>query len=269
MNGSAKRLRPDKFFADGNCSGVRTCASATARRSPLIAIVFAVALFTLQRDAAMISDALSGQPWAAIAPIHVSDLERWDDAEQWLSDAKRRGVSRVVFSPGEHQNKQPADAPVQSDTDTIEAAFHQWSGAGAERLAAGMRRLDALTSQTGLQPLLWPRLGTLISDIPGLLHVTRRMSRAQIVLEPLALFAGSTPAELQDLLVRFEDVIPLAPVAAICIDCSNQFHESSAAMATILRDFAKRLPPALPVILPADGFDDHRMRLSLTSTGRG
>lgn len=144
--------------------------------------------------------------WAEIAPFSVAEAADRAKLEQvWPAD---RAVARWIVPAG-HPEPQDVEDP-------IEHAFASWSGTGRALLDRGLRVLVEVCRERRSDLLVWPRAKSIVSDIPGLLSVSRTHDQVGIFLEPQALMPGVERAQRLDFVTRLMEVVPLACVRAVC-----------------------------------------------------
>ena len=194
-----------------------------------------VSYLTLRMSEKQICDARSGEVWAEIAPFSIAEATDPQAINaQWAGEVRN---SRLVVSPG---------GTGETGDDDIARSFLAWSGSGKEMLDAGMRLLVAVCRERRCELLVWPRVGSLVSDIPGLLSVCRKHEDVGIFLEPAALYPAGEHFRLTDFVERLTEVVPMPGVRAICFGAEEVDPESLAAFAP-LAYLAARLEK--PVVL--------------------
>jgi len=166
----------------------------------------AVDYLTLPASEKQIRNARTGEVWAEIAPFSIAEATdravveaRWPVGQQ---------TARWIVLPG---------GAVAEGAD-IAQSFRAWSGSGKENLEIGMRVLVEIYRDRDCELLVWPRIGSLISDIPGLLAVSRKHEDVGIFLEPAALIPAGEQFRITDFVERFAEVIPVPGVCAVCFD---------------------------------------------------
>lgn len=130
-------------------------------------------------------------------------FERRTLAEYAASEPKgeapiaRAQLARVVIVPR-------ADA---ADPQDIAASFARWGEAGKLALADGLSGARRRAAAAGERLVLWPRVGTLVSDIPGVLNVLRAHDDVGVLFDPVALLAPDSSRFAKDFLLRSAEVI--------------------------------------------------------------
>lgn len=102
-----------------------------------------------------------------------------------------------------------------SEPDSIAAAFARWAPHGKAELENRLRAWERACAQAGIELLIWPRAGTLVSDIPGLLNIARKMETVGVVLDPEALLPSGFAMGRDDLNTRLQQVLELGAVRAV------------------------------------------------------
>ncbi|MBL8874355.1 MAG: hypothetical protein JNM86_01000 [Phycisphaerae bacterium] len=159
--------------------------------------------------AGVIREGASGTPWAEFARFAVSDLTDVAAVETVWPDLVRS--RRLVVAPGS------GGSVAQAGEDPIERSFRRWSEEGRAGLEVGLRLLSDAALARGVDILIRPALGTLISDIPGLLSVCRRQDAIGVFLEPAALTPAQEQFRTEDFVTRFLEILPLPAIRAICL----------------------------------------------------
>lgn len=160
---------------------------------------------TLSTGEKQIRDTRTGEVWAEIAPFLVADATDRGALEAMWRNGQQ--IARVIVAPG---------GEVASGDDDIAKSFRTWSGSGKETLDTGMRVLLEVCRDRRCELLIWPRIGSLVSDIPGLLSVCRKHEDVGIFLEPEALFPVGEHFRLSDFVERLTEVVPMPAVRAVC-----------------------------------------------------
>jgi len=167
----------------------------------------AVDYLTLPASEKQIRNARTGEVWAEIAPFSIAEVKDRAVAEaQWPVVQQ---AARCIVPPG--------GAVADGDED-IAKSFRTWSGSGKENLEIGVRVLVEICRDCDCELLVWPRIGSLISDIPGLLAVSRKHEDVGIFLEPAALIPTGEQFRITDFVERFAEVLPVPGVCAVCFD---------------------------------------------------
>ncbi|MGH7242099.1 MAG: hypothetical protein ACREJD_01620 [Phycisphaerales bacterium] len=191
-----------------------------------------------------VRNARTGEVWAEIAPFAIADVGVREAAEKMLAGTGSGHVVRVVVRAGE--------LPVDRTEDDIEHGFHAWSGRGKESLDDGMRALVEVCLARDAELLVWPRLGSLVSDIPGLLSVSRKHESVGIFLEPPAIFPKDEQFRLTDFVERLREVVPMSAVRAVCFGAAvgGESQQSDLAPYALLAQLAAEL--GKPVVIRGD-----------------
>ncbi|MBX3389353.1 MAG: hypothetical protein KF691_07845 [Phycisphaeraceae bacterium] len=145
--------------------------------------------------------------WAEIAPFSLADLGRAPHQNEVL--ALNGGARRLVIPAGELEGVESGDA--------IERAFRSWGGDGKEVLDSGLRSAVEQCNQRGIELIVWPRLHSIVSDIPGLLRVARAHENVGIFLEPAALFPANAGFRIDDFAARLTEVAEMQSIRAVCV----------------------------------------------------
>lgn len=103
------------------------------------------------------------------------------------------------------------------DEDAIEHAFRSWGCDGKAALDTGLRAAAEHCDRRGIELIVWPRLNSIVSDIPGLLSVARGHERVGILLEPAALFPAGAGVRIEDFATRLKELVALPSVRVICL----------------------------------------------------
>lgn len=197
----------------------------------------AVEYLTLPESEKQIRNTRTGEVWAEIAPFSIAEVtDREALVARWAGAGQTR---RLIVSPGQAS----ADVP----DDDIAKSFRSWSGRGKEDLEVGMRVLIDVCRERDCELLVWPKLGSLVSDIPGLLSVSRKHEDVGIFLEPAALFPASEQFRLADFVDRFAEVLPVPSVCAIFFDAESAKAMGGLAAFTPLARLASELEK--PIVL--------------------
>lgn len=171
----------------------------------------AVEYLTLPADVKQVRNTRTGEVWADIAPFSVAEASARALVEASWPIGQR--ISRLLVSPG--------GAAVGGNEDEIEQSFRVWSGSGKETLDVGMRVLVEICRDRDCELLVWPRVGSLVSDIPGLLSVSRKHEDVGIFLEPAAMLPAGEQFRLADFVDRFAEVLPVPSVCAVFFDAES------------------------------------------------
>lgn len=148
-----------------------------------------------------------GDVWAEIAPFSIAGAtDRKTLESHWSSD---RSGGRLIVPAGEPVGHGPEIS--------IDLAFGVWSERGKEMLEAGLRTLVDACRDRETELMIWPQLGTLVSDIPGMLSVCRKHESVGIFLEPAALFPAGGQFRLADFVERMTEVLPVPGMRAVCL----------------------------------------------------
>lgn len=190
---------------------------------------------TLRTGEKQIRHAQTGKAWAEIAPFSIAEAtDRLALEAQWGGETR---IFRLVVSPG---------GEGESGEDDIARSFRVWSGSGKEALDSGMRMLVEVCRDRRCELLIWPRVGSLVSDIPGLLAVCRKHEDVGIFLEPAALLPGGEQVRRKDFVERLMEVVPLPGVGALCFGTDEADAETLAPLAHLAAELRK------PVVLKGD-----------------
>ena len=109
----------------------------------------------------------------------------------------RTQVARVVVVPrGE-----------ETESDDIAAAFALWGERGRTQLAEQLTGAKRAAAALGARLVLWPRVGTLISDIPGVLNLIRSQEDVGVLFDPVALLAPDSSRFAKDFFLRAAEVV--------------------------------------------------------------
>ncbi len=181
---------------------------------------WSVKLLLLDQAGNEIREAADAALWAGISPFDVARSGTNDGVDAWLNDAVRRGVPRVVFRPG-----LPPE-PARTDRDPyeaaeIEAGLRAWPGAGSTILHEGLRRLEGVAVRLGLSVLVLPQVGSLVSDIPGLLGLQRRFENIGVLLEPAAMLPPGHASHAPDFFDRMGAMLEFQRPAGILLGNLN------------------------------------------------
>lgn len=207
-----------------------------------------VSYLTLPTSEKQIRDPRSGEVWAEIAPFSVAEAtDALAREAQWGGETR---ISRLVVSPG---------GEGESGEDDIARSFLAWSGSGKEVLDSGMRVLVEVCRDRNCELLIWPRVGSLVSDIPGLLAICRKQEDVGIFLEPAALLPGGEHVRRKDFVERLIEVVPLPGVRALCFGTDETDAETLAPLAQLAAELNK------PVVLKGNSAEKMAGILGLDS----
>lgn len=199
---------------------------------PALNYAVGVSYLTLKTSEKQIRDPRSGEVWAEIAPFSIAEAtDPLAREAQWGGETH---ISRLVVSPG---------GEGESGEDDIARSFLAWSGSGKEVLDSGMRVLVEVCRDRNCELLIWPRVGSLVSDIPGLLAICRKQEDVGIFLEPAALFPGGEHVRREDFVERLIEVVPLPGVRAFCFGTEDVDVDALAPLAHLAAELKK------PVVL--------------------
>lgn len=216
-------------------------------------------ILRFHRDQSSIEHSGDGAVWARVAPEPLARIGTWAGLEGWLAEIAKAGVSRVIFHPGSTDESR-MDAE-DGEADPIRSAWQLWAPGGQLLMAESVRRLDEACAAASVRPILWPRVHSLVSDIPGLLGVTRRWEQVGILLDPIALFAGYGQNQFADFAGRLHEVIGLPGISALVF---AEFQGERAG----LKEFAALASAAksrgVPIVLSHDWADGELERLGFT-----
>lgn len=89
----------------------------------------------------------------------------------------------------------------------IASAFALWGERGRQQLAEQLAGAKRVAVATGERLVLWPRIGTLVSDIPGVLNVIRGHEDLGVLFDPVALLAPDSARFAADFLKRAAEIV--------------------------------------------------------------
>lgn len=91
--------------------------------------------------------------------------------------------------------------------DDIAAAFALWGERGRTQLAEQLTGAKRAAATLGARLVLWPRVGTLVSDIPGVLNLIRSQEDVGVLFDPVALLAPDSSRFAKDFFLRAAEVV--------------------------------------------------------------
>lgn len=131
--------------------------------------------------------------------------------------------------------------------DAIENAFRSWASDGKVALDVGLRTAVEECDRRGIELIVWPKLNSIVSDIPGLLSVARSHARAGIFLEPAALYPADSGFRIEDFAKRLAEVAAMALVRAIYLESKGGPEETPISPWQPLVEIARQL--GKPIVL--------------------
>lgn len=218
-------------------------------------------ILRLNHDRSAIEHAGDGAVWARIAPEPLARIGRWSGLEAWIAEIAASGVSKVIFHPGAADEKDSGS--VTDEFDPIRSAWQSWAPSGHLLMTESVRRLDDVCAGAGMQPILWPRVHSLVSDIPGLLGVTRRWERVGVLLDPVALFARSGAGPFADFAGRLQEVIGMPGMSALVVEDAKGESATLEEFTSLVRAANGR---GLPIVLSHELADRELEKMRLRPT---
>lgn len=123
----------------------------------------------------------------------------------------RAQVARVVIVPR-------ANA---ADPDDIAASFARWGESGKAALTEGLAGAKRTAASSGVRLVIWPRVGTLVSDIPGVLNLIRSQEDVGVLFDPVALLGPDSSRFAKDFLLRAAEVVAHAAAGIDAVYVAN------------------------------------------------
>lgn len=108
-----------------------------------------------------------------------------------------------------------------ADPEDIAASFARWGEAGKAALAEGLAAAKRTAAISSERLVLWPRLGTLVSDIPGVLNLIRSQEDVGVLFDPVALLAPDSNRFARDFLLRAAEVVSHAAAGIDAVYAAN------------------------------------------------
>jgi hypothetical protein len=123
----------------------------------------------------------------------------------------RAQVARVVVVPrgAEHA------------ADDIASAFALWGERGRSQFAEQLAGAKRAAAAMGARLVLWPRVGTLVSDIPGVLNLIRGHEDVGVLFDPVGLLAPDSSRFAADFLKRAAEVVSHAAAGIDAVYVAN------------------------------------------------
>lgn len=144
-----------------------------------------------------------GSPWARFDDRSLAGYASGLGAADPSRAASARGgnsgaqVARVVVVPR-------GDDRAEGD---IASAFALWGERGRQQLAEQLADAKRMAHAGGERLVLWPRIGTLVSDIPGVLNLIRGHEDLGVLFDPVALLAPDSARFAADFLKRAAEIV--------------------------------------------------------------
>jgi hypothetical protein len=108
-----------------------------------------------------------------------------------------------------------------ADPDDIAASFARWGESGRAALAEGLAGAKRTAEATGERLVIWPRVGTLVSDIPGVLNLIRSHEDIGVLFDPVALLAPDSFRFAKDSLARAAEIVAHAAAGIDAVYAAN------------------------------------------------
>ena len=109
----------------------------------------------------------------------------------------RAQVARVVVVP----------RGAETASDDIASAFALWGERGRTQLTEQLTGAKRAAAALGVRLVIWPRVGTLVSDIPGVLNLIRGHEDVGVLFDPVALLAPDASRFAKDFFLRAAEVV--------------------------------------------------------------
>lgn len=110
----------------------------------------------------------------------------------------------------------------ETESDDIAAAFALWGERGRTQLAEQLTGAKRAAAVLGARLVLWPRVGTLVSDIPGVLNLIRSHEDVGVLLDPVALLAPDASRFAKDFFARAAEVVVHAGAGIDAVYVTNE-----------------------------------------------
>lgn len=104
----------------------------------------------------------------------------------------------------------------------IESAFALWGERGRAMLAEQLSGAKKAAAVMGVRLVLWPRVGTLVSDIPGVLNLIRSQEEVGVLFDPVGLLAPDSSRFAKDFLLRASEIVSRAASGIDAVYLANE-----------------------------------------------
>ncbi len=162
-------------------------------------------------------------PWAISCTRTLAECASWDGADAWLAAAAASGARRVVLAPGTPEASPLARSrPLTSEfsPDGAERSFELWSPRAHQCLDRALGAIERSALKHAVSLVLRPARSTLVSDIPGILALSRRPAWS-VLLEPAAVIDPRDPSRVPDHFARLAELVETDTVCAVLVTNSD------------------------------------------------